>query len=193
VLRLPGAMLRTTLRNTEALTASTVSGRRGAGHLLIGMIRNLTSDIHSLAPESASAVAESVTQILIAGLSGLPAAKREPVSHLTAYHRERIRACVRSRLHEPDLNVAVIAAELGLSPSSVHRAWQGEDCTIADWIWAQRLEATRRALGDVAHRGESISTIAFAWGFNDAAHFSRAFRGRFGCSAREWRAAQWNA
>ena len=31
--------------------------------------------------------------------------------------------------------------------------------------------------------------IAFGWGFNDAAHFSRIFRARFGCSARELRAS----
>ena len=29
--------------------------------------------------------------------------------------------------------------------------------------------------------------IAFGWGFNDAAHFSRAFRERFRRSPREWR------
>ena len=79
-------------------TASTVSGQRGAGHLMIGMIQTLAADISTLAPESAAAVAESVTQILIAGLSALPAAKQQPVSQLTAYHREQIKACARSRL-----------------------------------------------------------------------------------------------
>nr|WP_291557272.1 helix-turn-helix domain-containing protein [Comamonas sp. SCN 65-56] len=34
----------------------------------------------------------------------------------------------------------------------------------------------------------SVSEIAFAWGFNDAAHFSRAFKNRFGCSPRDMRA-----
>jgi len=33
-----------------------------------------------------------------------------------------------------------------------------------------------------------VSEIAFGLGFNDAAHFSRAFRVRFGASPREWRA-----
>jgi AraC-like DNA-binding protein len=33
----------------------------------------------------------------------------------------------------------------------------------------------------------SISNIAYGCGFNDAAHFSRAFRARFGCAARELR------
>jgi AraC-like DNA-binding protein len=32
-----------------------------------------------------------------------------------------------------------------------------------------------------------VSEIAYGRGFNDAAHFSRAFRDRFDCSPREWR------
>ena len=188
VLQLPGPTLRTALHNTAALTASTVSGQRGAGHLMIGMIGTLAADIDTLAPASAHAVAESVTQILIAGLSALPAAKRAPVSHLTAYHREQIKACARARLRDPALNVATLAAQLRLSPSTLHRAWSGEACSLTEWIWAQRLDAARHDLCDPNQAARSVSEIAFSWGFNDAAHFSRAFRARFGRSARALRA-----
>ena len=61
VLMLPGPTLRTGLRDTRGLTASTVSGQRGAGHLMISMIETLALDIDTLAPESAAAVADSVT------------------------------------------------------------------------------------------------------------------------------------
>jgi AraC-like DNA-binding protein len=187
VLRLPGPTLRTSLRDTQSLTASTVSGQRGAGQLMIGMIQTLVADIGTLAPESATAVAESVTQILIAGLSALPAARQQPVSHLTAYHREQIKACARARLRDPALTVVGIAAQLRVSPSTLHRAWAGEACSIAEWIWARRLDAARRDLCDPGMGARSVSEIAFSWGFNDAAHFSRAFRARFACSARELR------
>lgn len=190
VLQLPGPTLRTALNDTAALTASTVSGQRGAGHLMIGMIRSLAADIDTLAPASAHAVAESVTQILIAGLSALPAARQASVSQLTAYHREQIKACARARLRDPALNVASLAAQLRLSPSTLHRAWSGEVCSLSEWIWAQRLDAAKHDLCDPNQSARSVSEIAFSWGFNDAAHFSRAFRGRFGCSARELRPRQ---
>ncbi len=188
VLKLPGPTLRTALRDTERLTATTVSGERGAGHLMIGMIRTLAADIDALAPESAAAVADSVSQILIAGLAALPAARHQPVSQLTAHHREQIKALVRARLADPALNVATIARALRLSPSTLHRAWAGEPCSLTDWVWAQRLEAARRDLCDPACAARTVSEIAFAWGFNDAAHFSRAFRARFGLAPREARA-----
>jgi len=188
VLRLPGPILRTALRDTTLLTASKVSGKRGAGHLMIGMIQTLAADIHTLAPESSAAVAESVTQILIAGLSTLPAARERPVTRLTAYYREQIKACISARLRDPDLSAASIAAQLRVSPSTVHRAWAGEACSLSEAILAQRLDSARRDLCDPMLRSRSISEIAFSWGFNDAAHFSRAFRARFACSAREMRA-----
>jgi AraC-like DNA-binding protein len=189
VLKLPGPTLRTALRDTQRLTATTVCGDRGAGHLMIQMISTLAADIGSLAPQSAAAVADSVSQILIAGLATLPAATQVPVSRLTAYHREQIKAQVRSRLADPDLGVAQIARALRLSPSTLHRAWAGEPCSLSDWIWYQRLDAAWRDLCNPAHATRSVSEIAFAWGFSDAAHFSRAFRARFGCSPREMRNA----
>jgi AraC-like DNA-binding protein len=190
VLMMPGPTLRSALRDTASLTATRVGGDRGAGHLMIGMIRTLAADIATLAPESAVAVADSVTQILVAGLAALPAARREPVSRLTAYRRECMRALVRERWRDPGFGVAAIAAALRLSPSTLHRTWAAEASSLADWIWAQRLDGARRDLCDPALAARSVSEIAFACGFNDAAHFSRAFRARFGCSASELRAAQ---
>jgi AraC-like DNA-binding protein len=65
--------------------------------------------------------------------------------------------------------------------------WGGEGCSLSDWIWSLRLDAAKRELCDPAQAARSISEIAFACGFNDAAHFSRAFRARFGCPPRDLR------
>ena len=96
---------------------------------------------------------------------------------------------MRAQLRDPGLTVAAIAAALRLSPSTLHRAWAGEPCSLAEWIRAQRLDAARRDLCSPAQARRGVSEIAFHWGFNDAAHFSRAFRARFGCTPRELRAA----
>ena len=126
--------------------------------------------------------------ILVAGLRSLPGPEPPSVSQLTAFHREQIKAFVRERLRDPQLGIAQIAAHLRSSPSTVHRAFAGEPCSITDWIWAQRLDGVKRDLCDPALASRSVSDLAFSWGFNDAAHFSRAFRARFGCSPRDLRA-----
>jgi AraC-like DNA-binding protein len=189
VLMLPGPTLRTAVRETQRLTATAVGGDRGAGHLMINMIGTLAADIDTLAPESAAAVADSVTHILVAGLSALPAARNRVPSQRTAFHREQVRAYVRANLRDPQLGVAYIAQALRLSPSTLHRVWSGEACSLSDWIWALRLDGARRELCQHALSTRSVSEIAYSWGFNDAAHFSRAFKARFGCPPRDCRAS----
>jgi len=188
VLMLPGAPLRHAMQHTEAITASTVNGREGAGHLLLNMIDCLRRDAPALRPESAAAVADSVGHILVAGLRTLPAAQRAGASELTRYHLTRVKQHVQQHLADPELSVGSIAQAVGLSVAHVHRLLRkGEDGPLAHFIWGQRLEACKRRLADPAAAGRSVSEIAFGLGFSDAAHFSRAFRARFGASPRQWR------
>ena len=45
-------------------------------------------------------------------------------------------------------------------------------------------------LADLAsplHSHRTITEIAFAWGFNNSAHFNRLFKERYGLSARAYR------
>ncbi len=187
VLMLPGEMLRSQVKATQDLTAIPVSGRRGAGHLMIGMIQALWRDIAALEPASAGAISDSVLNILVAGLRTLPAATRLPPSNLKRLYLAQARAFVCEHLRDPQLSVEMIAAELRLSVSTLHRAFQGEPCSLVHWIWTERLDAVKRDLADPALRNFGVSSLAFAWGFNDAAHFSRAFKERFSVTATEFR------
>jgi len=189
VLKLPGERLRSELRDTEALTATTVSGREGAGHLMLSMIRTLREDIDALQPASALAVANGVLNILVAGLQTLPAAQSPSLSNLTAFHLVRIKRCIDARLDDPSLSVGVLAAELGMSASQIHRVFKSEPLTLSQYIWDRRLEACSRDLLDPREAGRTVGEIAYGRGFSDAAHFSRAFRERFGCSPRDWRSS----
>jgi AraC-like DNA-binding protein len=190
VLKLPGERLRSELRDTEALTATTVSGREGAGHLLISMIRTLREDIDALQPASALAVANGVLSILVAGLQTLPAARSPGLSQLAAFHLARIKRRIDEQLADPALSVSSLAAQLGLSVSQIHRVFGSEPLTPAQYIWERRLEACSRDLREPRLAGRTVSEIAFGRGFNDAAHFSRVFRERFGSTPREWRLQQ---
>lgn len=187
VLKLPGEQLRSMVRDTDKLTATTVSGRAGAGHLMIGMIQTLWADIDTLQPASAVAVASGVLNILVAGLQTLPASNCPGLSSLATYHLARTKRLIDARLRDPSLSMGDVARELGLSVGHIHRLFKNEATSPAQYIWSRRLDACSRDLLDPRRAGHSISEIAFSWGFNDAAHFSRVFRDRFDCSPREWR------
>lgn len=186
-LRLKRSRLEAHVRNLDDLTAVAVAGRGAAGQLLVSMVQTLHRDLDSLHPSSALGVCEGITSIVAAGLRSLPRANLRASTKLAAYHLTRIKAHVREHLCDPALSAASAAAAVGLSPAQVSRLFRGEPAPLSRFIWQQRLEACRRDLADprLAHR--SVSDIAFSWGFNDAAHFSRVFRLQHGMSPREWR------
>ena len=123
------------------------------------------------------------------GCRSLPAARPPPVSQLTALPSRadqglRARAAARSA----SFGVAQIAR--ASAPVAEHDAPRLRRRAVL----AHRLDldaAARRAPSATSATrrcaARTISEIAFGWGFNDAAHFSRAFRARFGCSPRDVR------
>ncbi|MDZ4279408.1 MAG: helix-turn-helix domain-containing protein [Hydrogenophaga sp.] len=187
VMRLPRAQLKVHVSNLEELTATTVPGQDAAGHLLISMVATLHADVGRLLPSSALGVSEAITSMVAAGLRGLPNANVVKASSLRTYHLSRIKAYVQDHLRDPELSVHSIAHALQLSPDHLSRLFRTEPVPLSRWIWKQRLDACRRDLADPRWREHGISDVAFSWGFNTAAHFSRSFREEYGISPREWR------
>ncbi len=189
VIRLPRAQLESHVSNLEELTATTVGGHDATGHLLLGMAETLSRDFDRLQPSSALGVSEAITSIVAAGLRGLPGANVRKPSNLKAYHVTRIRSYVQDNLRDPELTIQTVAAALGMSADHLSRLFRSEPVPLSRAIWKMRLDGCRRDLGDPRLAERGVSHVAFSWGFNNAAHFSRSFRDEFGMSPREWRDA----
>jgi AraC family transcriptional regulator len=100
---------------------------------------------------------------------------------------------VRDHLAE-DLSLERLAKVAAFSPFHFHRIFRAiTNETLFAFI--QRLRLERAAVALTHHRDESVLAVALDHGFSSAATFARAFRGRFGMSATEWRtggAARWS-
>lgn len=110
---------------------------------------------------------------------------RKDSQHLLPDHR--IRAFIDAHLADPDLGPAQIAVGCGISIRRLHRSFVDTEWSVCEWIRHRRLARCREDLLDPVKDGLSITQIAFRWGFNDAAHFSRAFRGVYNQSPRDVR------
>lgn len=99
----------------------------------------------------------------------------------------RIRAFIDAHLADPDLGPTQIATGCGISIRRLHRSFADTDWSTCSWIRHRRLVRCREDLLDPGKDGLSITQIAFRWGFNDAAHFSRAFRNAYHQSPRDVR------
>lgn len=102
--------------------------------------------------------------------------------------RARITAYVDLHIADPELSVEGIAQAMRCSSRYLQKLFGGDE-TLGRYIWRTRLERCRAALRDPARAGASVTEIAFALGFSNASHFSRAFKDRFGMTPRECRDA----
>jgi AraC-like DNA-binding protein len=111
----------------------------------------------------------------------------DETSSVEAWHLERVKAFARAHLADAELDVKLIAAEVGLSASYIHRLFARCTMTLMQWITAERLDACHRELSAPGKLKRPVYLIAQEWGFANQAHFSRAFRARFGVSPSDVR------
>ena len=96
-------------------------------------------------------------------------------------------AFARRHLPNPSLSPQLLAEHLNVSVRTVHKRFEQADSTFGRWVLEKRLEACRTALDDPRFDAHSVSQIAFAWGFNDLSHFTKAFKLRFAASPGRYR------
>ena len=101
--------------------------------------------------------------------------------------RTRIRQYIRSHLNDPDLSINRIARAMGCSKRYLHQVFAAENTTIERHIWRLRIERCCEELAELGKADKSISAIAFEWGFNSSAHFSRLFKAQVGVAPTSFR------
>ena len=164
----------------------------GFGKVFAQMMELAARDLEALSDVEWSALAQSLADLLptfmrqhtdATGDLGGGTANKAATLHRLCQAAER-------RLDDPDLTPAKIAAAEGISERYLQKLFEGTGSSFTNYLRERRLQRTWADLSNPAEAHHSISEIAFRSGFNDSAHFSRAFRQRFGVSPREFRQAE---
>jgi AraC-like DNA-binding protein len=124
-----------------------------------------------------------VNALLMAAGLELPSAARQA----GMLHRLKLHA--RSRIGDPSLSPASVAAAHYLSTRQLHRLFARGGTTFGAWVREERLGGSRRDLADPRLREVPVAELAARWGYRSAAHFTRAFSARYGVGPREFRRA----
>lgn len=98
-----------------------------------------------------------------------------------------IKAYVLAEIANPDLCLADIAAQQGISSSYVRKLFAAEGTRFTAFVLETRLQNVCRMLMDREAGSHSIGAVAMTCGFNDVSYFNRAFRNRFGCTPSDMR------
>jgi AraC-like DNA-binding protein len=185
----PRALLPLPSNDLKRLAGVRLPGDDGLGALVSMLARRLPQHLDDSDGAGGARVSAAVLDLLAAAVAvRLDSVERLPVESRQRALLVKVRAFIDAHLHDPDLTPQSIAAAQYISVRYLHRLFESEDATVADWIRRRRLELCRRDLRDPALADHPIGVIAARRGLTSAAHFSRLFRRAYGTTPTEYRA-----
>lgn len=160
----------------------------GMSQILLDSVTSTLAHFDSVNVESSDALGDSLMELTKLTIM-------EKMGDCTGFTmrdtvRERIEAYISHHLFDPDLSIDTIATAMNCTKRYLHKVFNEEGRTLNQYIWDRRLERCRRDLERPDLAGKSITEIAFAWGFNNSSHFSRAFKRKFGETPHSCRTKQ---
>src|SRR5690606_815125 len=100
----------------------------------------------------------------------------EPEAGRRGITRSQVLQIINASIRDPALSVESIATKLGVSTRCLQLLFARDEECVSGCIRRERLRACLFDLRDASRMGQSITEIAFSWGFNSASHFSSSFR-----------------
>jgi AraC-like DNA-binding protein len=187
IFQMPRKLLQQRVGSFDGLTATTFAGDRPLERLTYDFARNVSRTIEQVDPAAASRLLDQALDLLAMTLADRLHARLPDQSVHRSALLYRLKNHILTHLADPELSLPRAAAATGISPRYASDLMAAEQTSFRGYVQTQRLERCKRDLADPAYHARHIGEIAFAWGFNDLAHFSRIFKQRFGVSPREWR------
>ncbi|SPT60274.1 helix-turn-helix domain-containing protein [Actinomadura madurae] len=186
-LLVPRALLPLSPEQAARVTGVALSGREGTGALLSALLTRVAADLGTYGPSEAARISTAALDLVAAVLARRLDAETPPDVRREVLLRQ-IYAFVDEHLGDPELTPGMIAAAHHVSLRHLHKLFETEECTVAEWIRRRRLDRCRRDLADTALLERPVEAIAARWGFPSAASFSRLFRAVHGIPPGEYRA-----
>ncbi len=171
-------------RQIEAGERRAWSAPSGLADVFSRMLDTTARTLETLADVEWAAVAQSLVDLLLT-FSHQVMARRQK----RAARQRRQRCCTGSAKPLsagsmiPNLTPARVAQAEGISERYLQKLFEGVGDNFTHYLRERRLQRAWADLSNPAEAHQSISEIAYRYGFGDSAHFSRAFRHRFGLAA----------
>ncbi|MCB1909670.1 MAG: helix-turn-helix domain-containing protein [Rhodocyclaceae bacterium] len=176
------AILQRLPRNAADLTVS-LDTSRGIGCMLYSHLRSLSEQFPWLSHSEAIAGKWTAVELISAALDRKDGGRFDS---LPMYHLHRVQRYILRNLQDNEMSIPMIARENGISVRYLHRIFLLSGESVSKWILKQRLERCRESLAGSPGSRCLVKRVGFEWGFNDTAHFSRAFKKAFGASPSEY-------
>jgi len=185
VVMVPRDNISTQRFHLEDLMVRKFPGRVGMGRLAYQFMISAFDEIPIITPEAEWEIAGAISHLI--RLTMLDASEVQNEVSLRDVLRDRIKAYIGSHLRVPELSLDRIAEAMNCTKRYIHKVFQPEGTSVSESILRARLNRRRADLRNPARSRNSITDIAYSWGFNNPAHFSKAFKDEFKVSPRFFR------
>lgn len=190
VLRLPRQLIGSRVPNPERITATSFRSVAASAGLAFDFVTRLSRDVDQLSTATRTAFHDALVDILTATLAEPLTRDRSRRMNRGPALRLRIERFVDHNLGRADLDCRMLADAHGISARYLGKLFADNGDTPSDWIWSRRLERAMSLIEARIPARPSLTQIAYDCGFKDPAHFSRAFKARFGVSPSSIRGAK---
>lgn len=127
-------------------------------------------------------------QKLLENLYGILGRRDSNTKNRSLMHTLHIsKAYIHQHICDETLSGDMLSQALQISRRQLARAFEIEGISVNRYIWNLRLDQCREDLLSGRGKNLSVSDIAFKWGFNHSAHFSRLYKTRFNETATQTR------
>ena len=184
---MPGHTLKRRLAGAPRLNLSHLSGKTGLGRMFAGSLAAVADAFDTLDDDELAPMELSLSEFIASAWPSQRDDTTVAFSKTQAATMQRLQRHIEELLSDPGLSLAVVAARERVSERLVQKLFEGSGETFTGHLRRRRLERSRADLANRQYGHLSISDICFRWGFNDAAHFSHAFRDRYQMSPRQYR------
>ncbi|WNM31715.1 helix-turn-helix domain-containing protein [Streptomyces sp. Li-HN-5-11] len=154
-----------------------VGAGTGLAAIAADQLRAIIRELDHLSDAGLAIACQNFFDTLDAALA--PAVEASPSAGARVALLQRVRRHVEDHLDDPELSASSIAEALDVSVRTLHLAFAGTGTTVGRWVRERRLKVCYRELARGAG-DRTVTDVAFRWGFNDVAHFSRVFKQVYG-------------
>jgi len=189
ILSIPRPVLRDRVAGIDRCTALRIPGTNGIGFVAANFLRSCATHADQLRTHEFFTLSDHALDLLTLAVTSVRPLDIN-LSRSRAASINCIKTFIEQNLRDTELDTRLITRHAGLSARYINNLFEDEGTSLMRYVWKRRLENCRKDMQNPAYAGHRITDIAFRWGFNDAAHFSRAFKQQFGCSPREFRRIQ---
>lgn len=154
--------------------------------LAVSHIKMLGSVLSDVNEEDAASLIEPTLGIIASALNGTTATVENAPRAAATSLLTRAKMQIENNLHRHELSAEAVCGLMQISRASVYRLFEPYGGVRA-YIQERRLRRAASDLTYIHNAQRPIYDIAFHWGFTSEAHFSRAFKRRFGATPRDFR------